>query len=666
MKNIHWGLSALVLLFCACSHDVEVVEMESHTKGISFTVSDFVMDEVSRTSVDITDRAAVFSWAANDTIGIFPDTDASQARFSMISGAGTKTATFDGGGWALKSESKYAAYYPYIANVYLDKKNIPVDYTGQKQQKSNTTYHLGEYDFMAAAAIVPTDGEVCFDFKHLNSLLQLKLTVPKASSYHSITLKAGQKLFPVQGKYDLMAEDVQIKPSLYLDSLVLDLDDVTTSVDEQEIVAYMMMAPVDLSKHEIAVIARGANGLCAEGLLDMKNLVAGTAYSVSSVLKLQEEEGEGDDTDDVEEGVTVVEKAGTLESLLGETKFSLSKLKLKGKLNSDDVALLRRMAGGYRDTTDTDFGILKELDLLQATLVPGGSYYLDDGDSKYKIISSTILGNCMFFGCGNLETLVLPENVTQIGEAFVSHCSNLKNVHIPSGVTEIGVAAFNSCSSLEEIQLPSGLQQLGSDVFHSCVGLQRIVIPEGVTTLEPNTFGHCYALKDVVLPEGLISIGRATFAACRELEKITIPNSVEEMGERAFSSCTSLKNVTLSAGQSKLGSYVFENCSALLSIVIPEGMKIIESRAFSGCNNLKEFTLPSTLQTLKDRAFYAAALMSPFVVKCMANTPPTIGASVWKTGDITSTSKLYVPANSVDAYKKSGWAEYFGEISPIK
>lgn len=655
MKNIHWGLGALFLLFCACSHEVEVVEIESHTKGISFTMSDFVMDEASRTSVDITDRAAVFFWAANDTIGIFPDTDASQARFSMISGAGTKTATFDGGGWALKSESKYAAYYPYIANSYLDKKDIPVDYTGQKQQNSNTTYHLGEYDFMAAAAIVPTDGEVCFDFKHLNSLLQLKLTVPKASAYHSITLKAGQKLFPVQGKYDLMAEDVQIKPSLYLDSLVLDLDDVTTSVDEQEIVAYMMMAPVDLSKHEIAVIARGANGLCAEGLLNMKNLVAGTAYSVSSVLKLQEEDD-----------VTVVEKAGTLESLLGETKFNLSKLKLKGKLNSDDVALLRRMAGGYRDTTDTDFGILKELDLLQATFVPGGSYFLDDGEFRYKITSSYLVDNCMFFGCGNLETLVLPENITQIGEAFVSYCNNLKNVYIPASVSKIGIAAFKSCSSLEEIQLPVGLKQLGSDVFHSCIGLQRLVIPEGITSLEPNSFGHCYALKDVVLPEGLVSIGRATFAACRGLEKITIPNSVEEMGERAFSSCTSLKNVTLSVGQTKLGSYVFENCSALLSIVIPEGMELVESRAFSGCNSLKEFTLPSTLQVLKDRAFYSAALMSPIVVKCMANTPPTIGTSVWKTGDITSTSKLYVPANSVDAYKKSGWAEYFGEISPIK
>jgi len=662
MKKLHWGASVMALLFCACSQ-TEIVEIEPQMKGVSFTASDFVIDEVSRTSIEITDQAAVFTWVATDTIGIFPDTDASQARFSMISGAGTKTATFDGGGWALKSESKYAAYYPYIPNVYLNKTSVPVDYKGQIQ-KSNTTRHLGDYDFMAASAVVPTDGEVSFNFKHLNSLVQLKLTLPKAAAYHSITLKSEQKLFPVQGKYDLMADEVKIVPTAYLDSLVLGLDEVATTVDGQEVIAYMMMAPADLSNHEIAVIARGADDLVAEGTLKMKNLVPGTAYSVASVLKVEES---GDEPGgDVEDGVTVVDVAGTLESLLGDAKFDLAKLKIKGKLNSDDVALLRRMSGGYRDTTDTEFGVLKELDLLQAKFVPGGTYYLDDGKRKYRISSSDIVDNCMFFGCGTLENIVFPENITQLGEAVLSHCSNLKLVNIPESVKEIGVSALNGCSSLEEIQLPSGLLELGTDAFHSCTSLLRIVIPSGITSIGSNTFGHCYALKDVVLSDGLNSIGSAAFAACRELEKIVIPNSVEVMGERAFGSCTSLVDVTLSGGQTELGAYVFENCTSLKAIVIPEGMEVVASRAFSGCSNLKEFSLPSTLRTLKDRAFYSAALMSPIVVKCMAVTPPTVGTSVWKTGDFTSSSKLYVPASSVEAYKKSNWSDYFGVIESIE
>lgn len=666
MKNTHWGISfAFAMLLGACSQTEVVEELTPQMKGTYFTAPDFVIDEVSRTSIEITEQAAVFSWSANDTIGIFPNTDASQARFSMISGAGTKTATFDGGGWALKADSKYAAYYPYIPNVYLDKTSIPVDYTGQVQVKSNSTSHLGNYDFMAAAAIVPSDGEVCFDFCHLNSLIQLKLTLPKATAYHSITLKAEQKLFPVQGKYDLMAENIQIQPSSLLDTFVLELDDVTTSTDKQEIVAYLMMAPIDLSNQKLTVIARGSDDFCAEGTLQMKKLVAGTAYSFSSVLEA-DEQGEGGEGGETEEGVTVVDAAGTLENLLGEAKFEISKLAVKGKLNSDDIALLRRMSGGYRDTTDTDFGILKELDLSKATLVSGGTYYLNDGKMKYRISSSDEVSNFMFFGCSELETLALPDGISSIGEAAISNCNNLKNIVIPDGVTEVGVAAFKSSGSLSEVQLPSGLQELGTDAFHTCSNLQRIVIPAGVTSIGSNTFGHCSALKEVVLSEGLFSIGSAAFAACSGLEEIVIPNSVETIGERAFGSCTSLTKVTLSSGMTNLGSYVFENCTSLQSIVIPEGMMTVESRAFSGCSQLKEFTLPSTLVNLKDRAFYAAALMSPIVVTCYADNPPTVGSSVWKEGDLTASSKLYVPADAVNDYKSSGWNNYFGEILPIE
>lgn len=660
MKNIYRLVSvAFALLLCSCSEDA-VVEMESQVRKTYFTAPDFVADDLSRTSIEITDKAASFTWSANDTIGIFPDSDASQARFSMISGAGTKTATFDGGGWALKFDSKYAAYYPYIPSVYLDKTAMPVDYTGQVQLGANSTSHLGSYDFMAAIAVVPTDGEVAFDFKHLNSLVQLKLTLPKAASYSSITLRAEKKLFPIRGKYNLMATDIEIGSLVLQDSIVLGLKDVETSVDGQEILAYLMLAPTDLAGQNITVVARGTDGFSAQGQLQMKNMVAGTAYSYTSTLKALQDEGENTD------GVTMVNVAGTLEALLGDTKFSTSKLVLKGKLNSDDVALLRRMSGGFRDTTDVDFGILKELDMSQAQLVPGGTYYMDDGKKRYKIASSDEMGNCMFWGCSTLESVILPKDISVIGEAALSSCLNLKNVIIPESVIEVKIAAFNSCRSLTEVQLPSGLQEIGSDAFHGCSNLQRIQIPEGVTSIAANTFGHCTNLKEVILPDGLLSIGTAVFAACDQLEKIVIPNSVMSIGERAFGSCYSLADVTLSSGQTVLGSYVFENCPCLQSIVIPEGITTIESRAFNGCSKLKEFTLPSTLTRLNDRAFYAAALMEPIVVRCLASNPPIVGSSVWKGGSLAPASKLYVPAASIEKYKSSDWSTYFGEILAIE
>ena len=660
MRNIYKIIGfAFILLCAACSHD-EMIEPELTNNGVSFNLHDFQLDPTSRTIVEITDKAAVFTWAANDTIGIFPDTDASQARFLMISGAGTKSATFDGGGWALKANSKYASYYPYIPDVNLDKNKIPVSYLGMAQKKSGNTEHLGGYDFMAACANVPIDGNVSFEFKHLGCLLQMKLTLPKAGSYNKITLKAAENLFVAKGYYDLMADPIHIVPETLVDTYSIALQDVKTQQDNQEVEVYFMMAPSNLSGKSVTLMASGENGILAEADVVLKNFVAGTAYSFS--VALNDKNVEPTPPDDELDGVVKVEKAGTLENLLGESKFQLSELVVKGQLNSDDIALIRRMAGGSRDTTDVDFGVMKSLDLSEVTLVAGGSYYLDDGKTKYRIKSSDAIDACMFNGCSELVSLILPANVVSIGEAAISGCWNLQYIEIPDGVTSFGIAAFNGCKSLENIQMPSMLTSMGSDVFHSCVNLQSIVIPQGVTAIQANSFGHCLNLKEVSLPVGLQSIGSAAFAACDKLERIVIPNTVTEIGQRAFGSCATLADVTLSSGLQSLGSYIFENCTALTSIVIPEGVEVVASRAFSGCVNLIHYQLPSTLVELESKAFYTVTFKSPIVVECAAAEPPIVGEDVWKKGDHVAKSKLYVKDTLVQSYQASNWSEYFGEI----
>ena len=56
-----------------------------------------------------------FAWEATDTIGIYPD-KGFQGYFSMENGAGTNSASFDGGSWALKKNSTYVSYYPFVAD----------------------------------------------------------------------------------------------------------------------------------------------------------------------------------------------------------------------------------------------------------------------------------------------------------------------------------------------------------------------------------------------------------------------------------------------------------------------------------------------------------------------------------------------------------------------
>ena len=113
----------------SCGEDAGMEESLNLANGktlesISITGKDFQVETGTRSSVVINNAGVNFLWEATDTVGIFPD-KGSQAEFAMDEGAGMQTATFNGGGWALKAASTYAAYYPY--NFYnRNLKAIPV------------------------------------------------------------------------------------------------------------------------------------------------------------------------------------------------------------------------------------------------------------------------------------------------------------------------------------------------------------------------------------------------------------------------------------------------------------------------------------------------------------------------------------------------------------
>ena len=94
-------------------------------KGINVSLSDFVSDVAgTRTTYADKDGGVKVTWADADTIGIFPN-QGGQVEFPIEAGTESNQATFDGGGWALKSNSTYSAYYPYRATASVAAHNIP-------------------------------------------------------------------------------------------------------------------------------------------------------------------------------------------------------------------------------------------------------------------------------------------------------------------------------------------------------------------------------------------------------------------------------------------------------------------------------------------------------------------------------------------------------------
>ena len=89
-------------------------------------------DDGPMTKVDLDLGTLRYLWAEKDSVGIFPELG-SQIYFSMAEGVGQSVATFDGGGWALKRNSAYYSYYPFVADYYIEKEAIPVCFLGQEQ-----------------------------------------------------------------------------------------------------------------------------------------------------------------------------------------------------------------------------------------------------------------------------------------------------------------------------------------------------------------------------------------------------------------------------------------------------------------------------------------------------------------------------------------------------
>lgn len=83
-------------------------------------------------------------------------------------------------------------------------------------------------------------------------------------------------------------------------------------------------------------------------------------------------------------------------------------------------------------------------------------------------------GYAMFMLNTELESIQLPEGLSQIHENFLAYCSNLKRVNIPSTVKKIDEYALIGTSSLEELSFPSSLEVIGEYSCNNMTNLKRI------------------------------------------------------------------------------------------------------------------------------------------------------------------------------------------------
>ncbi len=234
-------------------------------------------------------------------------------------------------------------------------------------------------------------------------------------------------------------------------------------------------------------------------------------------------------------------------------------------------------------------------------------------------------------------------DVTSIGNSAFQDCSRLTSVTIPNSVTRIASTAFSGCTSLTAFY----------GKFTSADNLCLII------NGRLNSFAIGCGLTQYTIPNGVTKIGDDAFFGCTSLTSVTIPNSVTKIEIFAFRKCTSLTSVTIPDSVTSIESSAFSDCTSLTRVIIPESVTSIGDCAFSDCTSLTSVTIPNSVTRIGMMTFYGCR--SLISVYCKATTPPTSGSYVFELNG--SSRKIYVPHNSVSAYKTATyWSDYASSI----
>lgn len=320
-------------------------------------------------------------------------------------------------------------------------------------------------------------------------------------------------------------------------------------------------------------------------------------------------------------------------------------LVIKGKLNSADIIFLNSSSGRIAS--------VKHLDLSEITLdydgkvyssntsAPEGgmgtshtyNYILSEENYAEELPFDFIAGyttnyyrnnlSNAFCRNNNIESIVLPKWLKQIGSAILYYCENLKSVTLPDGVIEVEDRAFGGCSSLIVPEIPSTVERIGDYAFNNatinqdklifnqmvigkgafsyCKGIKSLEITNSGNTIQEYSFNHCSDLKEIKIGEGVKYIGDAAFKSCK-IETADLPSTLTEIGREVFLNCPFLKSLPVENNIRYLGNIAYDLTDKTLSeYTIREGTTMLAPSLFWNAGQPK-VNLPLSIEIIGEQS----------------------------------------------------------------
>jgi len=178
---------------------------------------------------------------------------------------------------------------------------------------------------------------------------------------------------------------------------------------------------------------------------------------------------------------------GQLATLIGSRIDLKSITVTSGEINDDDWEAIKR-----------NKDMLTDLDLAGTTYT---------GDDAAKFAYTGHMGDN-----STLQTIKLPQGITDISDYAFNHCSSLTSIDFPVALNTIGNYAFFGCSLLKSIEIPSGVTGIGAGAFGDCSSLSTATF---LGETPPVHIGHVFyqytALSDIYVPAGSVDAYKETW-----------------------------------------------------------------------------------------------------------------------------------------------------------
>lgn len=315
--------------------------------------------------------------------------------------------------------------------------------------------------------------------------------------------------------------------------------------------------------------------------------------------------------------------------------------------------------------------------------------------------------NSPFYNCANLQEITLPETVTDLGYRAFDGCKNITKINF-NNVIKFGFCCCQNVgyAAYSVMKLPSYMEVYGSNtnVFNNAYGfeliegdhlyikclngLARMLLncgdssnyykdgkPFSVTleaeTINQMAFQNCPNIVDLEL----VNFKNFTYKwNCTDLglQKIIIPDTCENLGQgQTFitgGKSYTVKEIKLTTNPlcTSIPDRFTSNMGGYSELYIPDNIKTILFSAFYGVgedDSLKKIYIGTGITSIAYDVFARSSNLEEVTIKAI--TPPTLHQDAFR--DCNNTFKIYVPSESVEAYKTASvWSNYADRIFGIE